>query len=158
MDVIEMSGKCSFTPEPNCHPVKQDDRWSSIRSVNIGSSLNRHVVRAGVDQPAERPKTKVKGGMRLNWEKSKIKGVIKIKTRQGVKDECSNSPVPDNHAVLIFTVTTISVWVKYTAEILWNSMSIQTYTYKADWWDKHWNVYVWNFQYEVIKFPSVFHV
>lgn len=52
MDVTEMSGKRSFMPEPNCHPVKQNDRWSSMRRVNIGSSLNRHVA----GWPAEHPK------------------------------------------------------------------------------------------------------
>lgn len=44
MAVIEMSGKRSFMPESNWHPVKKGQQVEQRWSVNIGSLLNHHVA------------------------------------------------------------------------------------------------------------------
>ena len=75
MGVIEMSGKCPFMPELKCHPVKQNDRWSSLR-VNIGSSLTHHVA-GGL---AEQWRTEWRRGQLGENNVVKVRDILKKRT------------------------------------------------------------------------------
>lgn len=70
----------------NCHPVKQNDRWGSMRRVNIGSSLNHEWSERGVSWPActleDRKETKItRRKIKMFWlrgiKKKRLNNILK---------------------------------------------------------------------------------
>lgn len=117
MDVTEMSGKRSFMPEPNCQPVKQNDRWSSMRRVNIGSSLNRHVAGWPAEHPKKGERRRAHGEIKVFQTEHKKRNKSYHKRKWG-GDERGYLSIPSCHRVS-------SGW-DYLHQVLnWHSMKSQ---------------------------------